>query len=523
MTPPIVELKPFQLEPTTRLTDCLLKAIDKQNPRGQLVIGPTGSGKTFVMAFALARVQAKGFYLRKDDDFLKLHTVFILVPKNSVIQTTRVFNKVGVRDTLIINADNLRTQKGGELYIDWVSEYQNGILTQKPVWKADTMPSVIIADECQMFKNPRSQRTKVLKAFVAQGGLLILVSATPFQKASEAELIVEACRYLGEHNTFSWYADQVSNSNPSGNSPIAIKRIKNDLEANGCLNSITGVKYPFKPKIANMLLDPDDNERARIEAAYELYAKKRREILKKPDHQGIIELWQAQRVMRAECELVRVPKICRFAKATQESGRAILFASNYIPTIRAYWTELVKKLGVGEKKISFLVGGLSDKKRQENIDNFQTGKTDYFLTTLKSGGVSLSLNHQFTSALPRTVVLPPTWSIYELMQMLGRGQRIDNLSAVEQYLVWYKGTIEEKVANRLGAKYDCVKELLDRKDDYISNLFNSELGGDDTDLDEQIRKLEEQAQVKESGETDEEETDHDENEQLKSLFDTIEI
>lgn len=528
--PQPVALKPFQLKPTERLVKCLLAG----NSKGQLIIGPTGSGKTFVMAFALKQCQQEhGKYLTDIENLFKLHNIFVLVPKNSIVQTQRVFSKVGVKSCYITNADSLRTQKGGELYVDWVSEYRQGILTQKPVWKKDTMPDVILADECQFFKNPKSQRTKILISYVEQGGKLILISATPFQKACEAELTITACGFLGEHNSYAWYADQVSNYNPTGNSPIAIKRIKEDIEKNGCLNSITGVKYPFKPTISNWMIDANEEGQAAIARAYDEYAEKRRKILNKPDHQGIIELWQAQRVMREKCELLRVPHIINESYRQESSAdqpKAILLASNFIPTLRAYWSYLTRQCGVPADKISFLIGGLSDSKRQTNIDNFQLGKTNYFLTTMKSGGVSLSLNHQYPSARPRLVLLPPTWSIYELLQMLGRAQRIDNLSAVTQRMTWFKGTIEEEVADRLDEKYKCIAELIDRKDDYIGNLFNKAIDKGfeplNPELEEQLAKLEEKQQIVEAGEDEDElaETnEEDTKENLKSLFESIEL
>lgn len=120
---------------------------------------------------------------------------------------------------------------------------------------------------------------------------------------------------------------------------------------------------------------------------------------------------------------------------------------------------------------------MKDSERQQNIDDFQTGKTLFFLTTLKSGGTGLSLHHEHKTSRPRVVILPPTWSVYELVQVLGRAQRITNLSQVIQTICWFAGTVEEKVAQRLASKYDCIKELMDRKDNFIENVFEKEITG----------------------------------------------
>ena len=100
----LATLKPFQLKPTEMLKTCLLK----NNSKGQLVIGPTGSGKTFVMAFALKQCQQEhGKFLTDIENLFKLHSVFVLVPKNSIVQTQRVFSKVGVKNCYITNAGSV--------------------------------------------------------------------------------------------------------------------------------------------------------------------------------------------------------------------------------------------------------------------------------------------------------------------------------------------------------------------------------------------------------------------------------
>lgn len=466
---PPLKLKKWQEEPTTILTDCLL---NRSSRYGSLVKGPTGCGKTIVMAEAIARAQKHGYFLRRDDKPFMIHPILVLVPKNSITQTRRVFTRFGLKDVEVLNGDSLRSSYG-ELFIDWVSVMKHGELEYEPVWKEDFKPELIIVDECHQYKNPASQMTQVIQNFIDQGGKVVLISATPFQKASEARLILSATGVcpVDDFNAYSW---EVSPRGPSENSPAAVKRIIEDIKNHGALVDIKGVRYPFRPVVKNYLFTPSAVKLDLINQAYAEYLEELRKH-NKHEPSGIRARWVAMLKFREKCELLRADELAKLADDIMKNqGRAIIIASNFIPTLRKAWSELVK-LGRKPEEISFLIGGQKEDARQKCIDSFQEGKTNLFLTTLKSGGVSLNLNHQFASAKPRTVILPPTWSVYEMTQVLGRAQRIDNLSQVEQFVCWYAGTVEEKVKDRLDSKMDCLRELYDRKDSFIHEVFNQEV------------------------------------------------
>lgn len=473
-----LKLYKHQVEPIELTTQCLL---DINSKVGRLIIGPTGCGKTWVMAMAIKNAQKAHpeLFTFNEDDMFRMHPIVVITPKNAIIEQQRTFTQVGLKDIDVISIDSLRSAYG-ELYIKWetVKNPRTGEEDIIPVWDKSTMPKVIFLDECQNAKSQKSLRQKILIAYVKQGGKLILVSATPFQKGSEAKLIAIATG-LADDDTFNWWVDGVTNWQTNDNSPAAVKRIKQTLEANGVLINISNVRYPFKPITRNWLIEPTDKQRQAINSSYARYCEKRAE-LGKHQHTNMIALWQAQRVMRLECELERVPNICVHAREHElKHGKAVIIASNFIPTLNACRKYLINVLGVKPEEISMLTGNVSGEARQQQIDNFQTGKSLYFLTTLKSGGTALNLNHSIDGVRPRVIILPPTWSVYELIQVLGRAQRITNLSAVIQIIAWFSGTVEEEVASRMEKKYDCIRELLNNKDDYISNIFEKALGNSD--------------------------------------------
>jgi hypothetical protein len=130
------------------------------------------------------------------------------------------------------------------------------------------------------------------------------------------------------------------------------------------------------------------------------------------------------------------------------------------------------------------LGMQSLEERQREIDKFQTGKTLYCIYTLKAGGVGLSLHHTdevfppeqrcrrkesgyvFEEDIPkiptrpREVLVTPTWSPMELVQGVGRAPRLTSLSVTKQWLVFYKGTIEGRVAEIAGKGLRCLSKIV---------------------------------------------------------------
>lgn len=137
---------------------------------------------------------------------------------------------------------------------------------------------------------------------------------------------------------------------------------------------------------------------------------------------------------------------------------------------------------------AYRLGAQSRTQRQEEIDRFQSGKTTYCFFTFKAGGVGLSLHHtdEMTTQKtrkkpngyaveadiplipirPRSVTLTPTYSAPELVQGLGRCPRLTSLSDTYQYVVFYKGTIEERVAETVSTKLRCLKKVVKMRESW---------------------------------------------------------
>ena len=129
------------------------------------------------------------------------------------------------------------------------------------------------------------------------------------------------------------------------------------------------------------------------------------------------------------------------------------------------------------------LGSQSKMKRQQEIDRFQSGRSLYGIYTFKSGGAGLSLHHTddwsptkvrrkkngyaFLEDIPKIInsrqrftILTPTYSAPELVQGMGRAPRRTSLSDTPQVVVFYRGTIEERVAYTVSIKLRCLKKVV---------------------------------------------------------------
>ena len=69
-------------------------------------------------------------------------------------------------------------------------------------------------------------------------------------------------------------------------------------------------------------------------------------------------------------------------------------------------------------------------------------------------------------------MLSPTWSPLELVQGLGRCGRLTSLSDTLQFLLFYAGTIEEKVAHKASKGLKCLKKVVRSKESWEDMIVN---------------------------------------------------
>ncbi len=110
-----------------------------------------------------------------------------------------------------------------------------------------------------------------------------------------------------------------------------------------------------------------------------------------------------------------------------------------------------------EKKIEYryLDGATPAKKREKEVDAFQSGQGDLFLISLKAGGLGLNL-----TAADYVIHMDPWWNPAIEDQASDRVHRIGQLQPVTVYRLISKHSIEEKIVKLHNEKRDLANRLL---------------------------------------------------------------
>lgn len=141
----------------------------------------------------------------------------------------------------------------------------------------------------------------------------------------------------------------------------------------------------------------------------------------------------------------------------EEGQQAIIFSqfTTYLDIIQHFFREK-------HWKFSRIDGSQSINKRQEQVDQFQSGKTPIFLISLKAGGVGLNL-----TAASYVFIMDPWWNPAVESQAIDRAHRIGQKNTLTVYRPIIKNSVEEKVLKLQEEKKQLFSDLLSTDDDQV--------------------------------------------------------
>jgi superfamily II DNA or RNA helicase len=181
----------------------------------------------------------------------------------------------------------------------------------------------------------------------------------------------------------------------------------------------------------------------------QIYADMRAEI-QRLEERGYTDCILAE-IMKARrrAELLKVNSFIDLASEAYENGRSVCIFVNFVDTLRAIYSRLVKKFGA--KLVSKIHGGQKSSDRDIEIAKFQSDVSRFMVSNIQAGGVSVSL-HDLNGNYPRVSYISPTYSAVLLRQVTGRIHRNGGMTDCLQYIVFCKGTIEETVCYKVSGK-----------------------------------------------------------------------
>jgi len=162
---------------------------------------------------------------------------------------------------------------------------------------------------------------------------------------------------------------------------------------------------------------------------------------------------------RRLAELLKVPTMVEWIENMHNEGVSPVCFVNYTDTVLA----IKKKLDRNKEltnQISMIVGGQSDKVRNNDIDSFQNNTKRIMIANLAAGNAGINL-HDLIGNAPRMSLISPSFSAINLVQALGRIHRVGGKTPCIQKVMFAAGTIEEHACRRVQAKINNIDNLND--------------------------------------------------------------
>ncbi|MDA3853439.1 MAG: DEAD/DEAH box helicase, partial [Bacteroidales bacterium] len=336
-----------------------------------------------------------------------------------------------------------------------------GIIQSNPDLLAEKEWNIVVLDEAHAIKNANSMRSKA--AMKLQAKSKIITTGTPIQNhLGELWNLFQFINpgFLGSYESFN---ERFVNG--SSQSEISAKRkALNHYIQPFILRRNKGDVLDDLPAKTEMTLTVEQSEDEK--ALYEVMRQKALENIEQSEEVGgaahMQILAQISKLRLASCNprLVEVGSnlISSKMSALEELVDNLLDA-NHKALVFSQFTKhlaLIREM-LDAKGISYqyLDGSSTTKQREKSIVDFQSGKSDLFLISLKAGGVGLN-----RTAADYVIHMDPWWNPAVEDQASDRAHRIGQTRPVTVYRLVAEGTIEEKIVKLHHAKRGLADDLL---------------------------------------------------------------
>lgn len=436
---------------------------------GGILADDMGLGKTLQMIVYL--YSARGM------------THLVVCPASLVYNWEAEFQKFAPDMRVCLVAGNAEERKN--LLDDW--RYYDVLVTSYDLLKRDIdyytgkQFGCEIIDEAQYIKNPTTQAAKAVKAIESRNRFAL--TGTPIEnRLSELWSIFEYLMpgYLYSYKYFKETFEQniVQGTNEEQKAlgrlhamiaPFLLRRLKKD------------VLKDLPDKIEKVVYTRFDKEQEKL---YKAAEKNIIMNLKKSSGKEVQE-----NKLQILAELTRLRQLCcdpallyedyragsakldtcmEVLESALEGGHRILLFSQFTTMLDV----LAGKFK--EKKISFfmLTGSTSKAKRRDLVEQFQNGRADVFLISLKAGGTGLNL-----TAADMVIHYDPWWNVAAQNQATDRTHRIGQKNDVTVIKLIAKDTIEERILKLQEMKQDLADKIISAEGVSLSALTKEDLLG----------------------------------------------
>lgn len=338
-----------------------------------------------------------------------------------------------------------------------------------------------ILDEAQQIKNPTSINAQSVKEIKAEG--YFALTGTPIENTlTELWSIFDFLMpgYLLSHGKFlkKYETPIVKNKDM-----IALEQLNKHVKPFILRRLKKDVVKELPPKIEHKLIVEMTEEQKKLYAAYIAEAKSEidSEIREKGFNKSKIKILSTLTRLRQICcdpsvfvenyqgESGKLEALDNILEETINEGHRILLFSQFTTVLK----NIAKRLDNNNVDYMYLDGQTKIEARGTMVKEFNEGKSNVFLISLKAGGTGLNL-----TGADVVIHFDPWWNPAVEDQATDRAHRIGQQKTVEVIKLIAQGTIEEKIYNLQEKKKDIIKSVMSEEsseESLISQMNQEEI------------------------------------------------
>jgi hypothetical protein len=417
---------------------------------------PTGTGKTYCASWI-----AKNYG----------SSVVVICPKSVQKNWFDTLKSFGIDNPIVMTFERL-VRGNTDYYTYDMSVYLNRTNWWKSLGITVNFPSnsLVILDEVHKCKGQKSLTGECLVAIKNAGHKLLMLSASAATNVTEMKAFGYATLLHSGYGFYDFCKDNGVAFNRFGlgtwdanlqKCKEGMVRIHNTLfNTLGCANRMNrkdcGDIFPDNQVIADGF-DLGSNtaklQSVYNEMEYELMNLDESSMEYSEHHFAIIMK------ARRQSELLKVPAMVSWIEDMYDEGVSPVVFINFRETLEAIEKRLDSAKYSG--KIAKIVGGQTQKQRDNEIEQFQSDTKRICLVMVAAGSASVSL-HDLNGNYPRSTLINPSYSAINTLQALGRCHRANGKTPVIQRFFFANGVeIEEKMRKRVNLRLTNLDSLND--------------------------------------------------------------
>lgn len=323
----------------------------------------------------------------------------------------------------------------------------------------DEVVDILIMDEVQHLKNIRSQGATAARNLNAK--FRICLTGTPVENDLSEFYNIMDLSIPGIWGDLSLFKSSSSKKSrllaKQTVRPFILRRTKDEVLTELPEKVENHVYLNFNEQEKEHYLSTLAQIRKNITSIHQ--GRKYSEILKSLLKLRQLCLWQKEQALLS----TKIEFLMENLEQLLEEGHKVLVFSQFT----TYLDHIQNKIRERSWNMARIDGSQQMKKRQAEVERFQTGDAQVFLISLKAGGVGLNL-----TAASYIFLMDPWWNPAVENQAIDRAYRIGQENKLTVYRPIIKDSVEEKVLVLQNAKKELFKDLMSNDGD---NYFSGKL------------------------------------------------